>query len=48
MHLQLDNVISDITGVSGFAIIDAILTGERVPSKLSSLCDGRIKASARS
>lgn len=45
MNLQLHNVISDITGVSGLAIIDAILLGEREPSKLSGLCDGRIKAS---
>ena len=45
MNLQLHNVISDITGVSGLAIIDAILRGEREPSKLSCLCDARIKAS---
>ena len=45
MNLQLHNVISDITGVSGLAIIDAILMGEREPSKLSCLCDARIKAS---
>ena len=45
MNLQLHNVISDITGVSGLAIIDAILLGEREPSKLSGLCDARIKAS---
>ena len=45
MNLQLHNVISDITGVSGLAIIDAILSGEREPSKLSGLCDARIKAS---
>ncbi|MGB7791667.1 MAG: IS110 family transposase [Terrimicrobiaceae bacterium] len=45
MNLQLHNVISDITGVSGLAIIDAILLGEREPSKLAGLCDARIKAS---
>lgn len=45
MNLQLHNVISDITGVSGLAIIDAILCGEREPSKLCGLCDARIKAS---
>ena len=44
MNLQLHNVISDITGVSGLAIIDAILLGECEPSKLSGLCDRRIKA----
>ena len=37
MNLQLHNVISDITGLSGLAIIDAILMGEREPSKLSRL-----------
>jgi transposase len=45
MNLQLHNVISDITGLSGLAIIDAILMGEREPSKLSGLCHARIKAS---
>jgi transposase len=45
MNLQLHNVISDITGLSGLAIIDAILLGEREPSRLSGLCDARIKAS---
>jgi transposase len=45
MNLQLHNVISDVTGVSGLAIIEAILMGEREPSKLSCLCDARIKAS---
>ena len=45
MNLQLHNVISDITGASGLAIIEAILRGEREPSKLSCLCDARIKAS---
>jgi len=45
MNLQLHNVISDITGLSGLAIIDAILSGEREPLKLSALCDSRIKAS---
>jgi transposase len=47
MNLQLHNVISDVTGVSGLAIIDAILSGEREPSKLCCLCDGRIKASRK-
>jgi len=45
MNLQLHNVITDITGLSGLAIIDAILSGKREPSKLSALCDSRIKAS---
>ena len=33
MNLQIHNVISDITGVTGMAIIDAILAGERNPKK---------------
>ena len=45
MNLQLHHVISDITGVSGIAIIEAILNGERDPLVLSKMCDKRIKAS---
>jgi transposase len=44
MNLQLHHVISDITGVSGVTILDAILDGERDPFKLASLRDYRIKA----
>jgi len=36
MNIQLANVISDISGVSGMAIIRAIVVGERDPLKLSS------------
>jgi transposase len=45
MNLQLHHVISDITGVSGVAILEAILNGERDPLKLAGLRDYRIKAS---
>ena len=45
MNLQLANVISDIAGLSGMAIIRAILAGERNPQKLASLCHARIQAS---
>ena len=45
MNLQLHHVISDITGVSGIAIIEAVLNGERDPVVLSKMCDKRIKAS---
>src|SRR5437660_5045602 len=38
-------VISDITGWTGLAIIDAILKGERDPFALAKLRHGRIKAS---
>jgi transposase len=44
MNLQLANVISDISGVSGMAILRAIIAGERDPQKLATLCDGRIQA----
>jgi len=44
MNIQLANVISDLTGQSGLAIVDAILAGERDPQKLASLRNYRIKA----
>lgn len=45
MNLQIHHVLSDITGVSGLAIIDAILKGERNPKVLAGLRDGRVQAS---
>ena len=45
MNLQLHHVISDITGLTGLAIIDAILGGERNPFTLAKLRHDRIKAS---
>ncbi|WP_053213217.1 IS110 family transposase [Pseudomonas sp. Q12-87] len=44
MNIQLAQVISDITGVTGLKILRAIVQGERSPEKLSALRDGRIKA----
>lgn len=44
MNVQLANVISDISGVTGMKILRAILQGERDPRKLARLRDGRIKA----
>lgn len=41
MNLKLDKVISDITGLTGMAIIGAILAGERDPAKLAQLRDPR-------
>jgi transposase len=46
MNLQLHHMISDITGVTGVAILEAILAGERNPHILAALRDRRIKASA--
>lgn len=45
MNVQLHHVLSDITGLSGLAILDAILAGERDPHLLARLRDGRVKAS---
>jgi transposase len=45
MNVQIANVISDISGVTGMAILDAILAGERDPYKLAALADARIQAS---
>src|SRR5499427_472027 len=45
MNIQLANVLSDVSGVTGQAIIKAILRGERDPQKLAALRDLRVKAS---
>lgn len=43
MNLRLDNVLEDISGVTGMAIICAILRGERAPKQLIKYRDGRCK-----
>jgi transposase len=43
MNLQLEHVISDITGLTGMRIIRAILNGERNPHRLAELRDFRTK-----
>jgi transposase len=45
MNVQLHQVLSDVTGLSGLRIIQAILQGERDPQKLSALADRRVRAS---
>src|SRR6202048_1328531 len=45
MNLHLHHVLTDISGQSGLAILDAILAGERDPKKLASLVDHRVKKS---
>ena len=45
MNLQIHHVLSDITGVTGLAIIEAILGGERDPQVLAKLRDWRVRAS---
>jgi transposase len=46
MNIQLPQVLSDVAGVSGLAIIGAILEGERDPVKLASLVDRRVRATS--
>ena len=45
MNIQLANVLSDVSGMTGQAIIKAILAGERDPRKLAAFRDPRVKAS---
>ena len=45
MNMQLQNVVSDITGVTGMRIIRAIVAGERDPAKLAEMRDVRCRAS---
>jgi len=45
MNVQLANIISDVSGVTGMAILRAILAGVRDPWQLAKLSDGRIAAS---
>lgn len=43
MNIKLHDVISSLTGVSGLAVVRAILHGERDPERLLGLCDGQIR-----
>jgi len=45
MNVQIQHVISDITGLTGLAIVDAIGDGQRDPRELAKLRDPRIRAS---
>ena len=45
MNVQLHHVISDVTGCTGLAIVEAILAGERNPQQLAKFRDPRIKVS---
>lgn len=45
MNLRLDVVLSDITGKSGIAIIEAILSGVRNGKSLAGLADNRVRKS---
>lgn len=43
MNLKLHDVISQLTGMSGLAMIEAILRGERDPERLVALVDAQIR-----
>ena len=45
VNVQLANVISDISGVTGMVILRAIVAGERDPVRLSTLKHNRVRAS---
>ncbi len=47
MNLRLDNVLSDISGLTGMTIIHAILNGERNPKILAAYRDTRCKKSEK-
>jgi transposase len=47
MNVQLTQAISDITGVTGLAIIRAIVAGQRDPQQLAALRDPRCKKSGQ-
>ena len=43
-NIKLDSVISDVLGVSGRAMLEAMIAGESDPAVLAGLADRRIKA----
>lgn len=45
MNVQVHHVLSDITGMTGIRIVDAIVAGERDAKKLAKLRDHRVMAS---
>jgi hypothetical protein len=45
MNVQLSHVLSDISGESGLAIIEAILSGQRNPVAMAKLVNKRVRAS---
>jgi transposase len=45
-NIKLDSVISDIAGLSGRRMIEALIAGEADPERLAGLAHGRIRATA--
>jgi transposase len=43
MNIKLHDVISSLAGVSGMAVVRAIVAGERSPEALAALCDVQIR-----
>jgi len=46
-NVRMDSVISDIMGLNGRRVIEAMIAGERNPRKLVALTDRRLKASPK-
>jgi hypothetical protein len=44
MNIQLDNVVSDLMGKTGMAIVRGIVAGERDPKQLAQLRDPRLRS----
>lgn len=44
MNIQLAHVLSDLTGLSGLAIVEAIIAGQRDPIALAELASKRVKS----
>lgn len=44
MNIKLHDVISSLAGVSGMAVVRAIVAGERSPQALLALCDAQIRS----
>jgi len=45
MNVQLDAAVSDVTGVTGMRIMDAIVAGEHDPATLAAMADPRVRRS---
>jgi transposase len=43
-NIKLDSVISNIVGISGRRMVDALIAGQTDPEALAALADGRLKA----
>jgi len=47
-NIKLDSVITDVMGLSGRKMIEALIAGQKDPAKLARLADHRVKASQES